>query len=50
MQNTTKQIFQDHSLINVEPKIATVKEVFRLQDNDELKSAEKRYLPKNGSK
>lgn len=48
MQNTTKQIFQDSSLVNVEPKIATVKEVFRLQNNDELKDAEKKYLPKKG--
>lgn len=48
MQNTTRQIFQDSSLVNVEPKIATVKEVFRLQNNDELKEAEKRFLPKKG--
>ena len=50
MQTTSKQIFQDSSLVNVENKIATVKEVFRLQDNDELKAAEKRYLPKTGDK
>jgi len=45
MQNTTKQIFQDQSLVNVEPKVVTVKEVFRLQNQDELTEAEKKYLP-----
>jgi len=50
MQNTSRQIFQDSSLVNVENKVATVKEVFRLQDNDELKNAEKRFLPKSGEK
>jgi len=50
MQNTTKQIYQDQSLVNVENKIATVKEVFRLQNNDELKNAEKKYLPKTDKK
>ncbi|KAK3587152.1 hypothetical protein CHS0354_006794 [Potamilus streckersoni] len=47
MQETTKQIFKDMSLVNVEKKIATVKEVFRLQRDDELVEAEKRYLPKS---
>ncbi|KAL3856180.1 hypothetical protein ACJMK2_010963 [Sinanodonta woodiana] len=47
MQETTKQIFNDMSLVNVEKKIATVKEVFRLQRDDELVEAEKRYLPKS---
>lgn len=46
MQNTTRQIFTDESLTNVEPNIASVKEVFRLQNNSELSEAEKRYLPK----
>jgi phosphoenolpyruvate phosphomutase len=46
MQNTSRQIFQDQSLENVETKVATVKEVFRLQDNDELSAAEAKYLPK----
>ncbi|KJE93786.1 phosphoenolpyruvate phosphomutase [Capsaspora owczarzaki ATCC 30864] len=46
MQATTKQIFQDQSLKNVETKIATVKEVFRLQNDQELTKAEDKYLPK----
>ncbi len=50
MQETTKRIFDDRSLINVESKIASVSEVFRLQGADELKEAEKRYLPTSGKK
>jgi len=46
MQQTTKQIFNDQSLINVEPKIVPVKEVFRLQRQEELTLAESKYLPK----
>lgn len=46
MQNTASQIFKDKSLIAVEPEIVSVKEVFRLQNADELKEAEKKYLPR----
>jgi phosphoenolpyruvate phosphomutase len=45
MQNVSKQIFTDRSLINVEKNIVPVNEVFRLQNVDELKLAEKKYLP-----
>ena len=45
MQNTTKQIFEDKSLINVESSVAKLEEVFRLQNAEELESAEKKYLP-----
>lgn len=31
--------------MNVEPKVVSVKEVFRLQDQPELDAAEKIYLP-----
>lgn len=48
MQKTTKQIFVDNSLINVEDKIVSVSEVFRLQGADELIDAEKKYLPTAG--
>ncbi|HNP97330.1 MAG TPA: phosphoenolpyruvate mutase, partial [Cyclobacteriaceae bacterium] len=50
MQETTKRIFEEKSLINVEGKIVSVSEVFRLQGADELKEAEKRYLPTTGKK
>jgi phosphoenolpyruvate phosphomutase len=46
MQQTSKQIFEEQSLVNVEPRIATVNEVFRLQNEKELQEAEKKYLPK----
>jgi phosphoenolpyruvate phosphomutase len=44
MQETTKRIFEDESLINVESNVATLKEVFRLQRTDELEDAENKYL------
>lgn len=46
MQNTASQIYKDRSLISVEPEIVSVKEIFRLQNADELKEAEKKYLPR----
>lgn len=45
MQDVTQQIYEDQSLVNVENRVAAVKEVFRLQKDDELKEAEKKYLP-----
>ncbi|XP_076107899.1 phosphoenolpyruvate phosphomutase [Mytilus galloprovincialis] len=47
IQQTTKQIYDDQSLVNVEDKIVSVKEIFRLQRDDELVQAEDKYLPKN---
>lgn len=47
MQQTSAQIFKEQSLVNVEGRIASVKEVFRLQGNDELVEAEEKYLPKH---
>lgn len=45
VQDCSKQIFEEESIVGVTPKIATVKEIFRLQDDNELKEAEKIYLP-----
>jgi len=45
IQETVAQIYRERSLITVEPKIVPVKEIFRLQNADELKAAEKQYLP-----
>merc|ERR1711916_280485 len=45
MQQTTAQIFADQSLVNVEPNIASVKEIFRITDDAELVEAEDKYLP-----
>jgi phosphoenolpyruvate phosphomutase len=44
MQNITKQIFEEQTLINVEDKIVSVAELFRLQNDKELEAAEKLYL------
>ena len=47
MQSTAKAIYNEESLSNVENKVATVKEIFRLQNADELNKADKKYLPVN---
>lgn len=46
MQATCKKIFQDRSVCTVEDEIVPVKEVFRLQQANELLDAEERYLPR----
>jgi phosphoenolpyruvate phosphomutase len=46
MQRTSRQIFEERSVQSVEDAIAPVKEVFRLQNAEELILAEERYLPK----
>ena len=48
MQATARRIHEDRSLQAVEPKVASVKEIFRLQDVGELTAAEFRYLPRKG--
>jgi len=45
MQATARQIAEQESLIEVEPVVAPLHEVFRLQGDDELEAAERRYLP-----
>lgn len=44
MKDITKTIHDTESLVGVEDKIVTVKEIFRLQGMDELKAAEKKWL------
>ena len=44
MQSVTKTIFEEQSLMNVEDKIVSVAELFRLQNDKELEAAEKLYL------
>lgn len=48
MQEIAKEIRRSESLLNVEDRIATVSEIFRLQGAKELQQAEKRYLPTKG--
>jgi phosphoenolpyruvate phosphomutase len=45
MQATAAQILADQSVSRIEPGIAPIAEVFRLQRAGELESAEERYLP-----
>lgn len=44
MQHTTQEILKHQSVAQVEPSIATVDEVFRLQNTRELELAESEYL------
>ncbi|AZG14538.1 phosphoenolpyruvate mutase [Cupriavidus pauculus] len=44
MQAVAKDIYENQTLVNVEDRIATVNEIFRLQDADEYSAAEKIYL------
>ena len=45
MQRTARQLQEQRTALSVEDHLATVPEIFRLQGADELKEAEKRYLP-----
>ncbi len=45
MQATASQIFDERALHSVESEVVSVKEIFRLQDVQELTEAESRYLP-----
>ena len=45
MQHTARQIYAEQNLKSIEDAVASVDEVFRLQGAQELKEAEKRYLP-----
>ena len=49
MQKITRQIFIEKSLKNVEDDIASVNEIFRIQNARELEENEKKYLPCNSS-
>ncbi|HYF04605.1 MAG TPA: isocitrate lyase/phosphoenolpyruvate mutase family protein, partial [Patescibacteria group bacterium] len=44
MQKTARQIFETQSIASVEPEVATLAEVFRLQNAAELQQAETKYL------
>src|SRR6059036_1573940 len=45
MQTVAARVRAEQSLLNVEPNVAPLHEVFRLQGDEELQEAEKRYLP-----
>jgi phosphoenolpyruvate phosphomutase len=48
MQETAARIRSDQSLVNVESRVASVSDIFRLQGDDELRVLEDRYLPQRG--
>ncbi|WP_042471105.1 phosphoenolpyruvate mutase [Bacillus ndiopicus] len=48
MEQVTQKIYEDQSLINIEGNITSVSHIFELQGADELKEAEKKYLPTYG--
>jgi phosphoenolpyruvate phosphomutase len=50
MQETSRRIREEESLVNIEGKVVSVGEVFRLQGADELEKAEEKYLPTAGKK
>jgi phosphoenolpyruvate phosphomutase len=45
MQATARRLHEEQTLIDVEPQVAALSEVFRLQGDEELEEAERRYLP-----
>jgi phosphoenolpyruvate phosphomutase len=45
MQKTANEIYNTKSVQSVESEVASVKEIFRIQDADELKVANEKYLP-----
>ena len=48
MQETAATLYREQTLMAIEQGIASVKEIFRLQNADELKEAEQIYLPPSG--
>ena len=49
MKDVSKNIFDNQTLNNVEGSIAAVHDIFKLQGDDELRIAEKKYLPTSGN-
>ena len=47
MRETARKIAQSESLMDVEDRITSVREIFRLTGNDELEEASLRYLPQS---
>ncbi len=45
MRDTSRRIWEDESLREVEGRVASVQDIFRLVGNAELEAAERRYLP-----
>src|ERR1700750_2403888 len=50
MQSVAKDIHDSETLVNVEDQVATVNEIFRLQNADEYEAAERLYLASEASR
>ncbi len=48
MQSVAKEIYRSETLVNIEDRIVSVDEIFRLQDADEYAAAERQYLAAAG--
>src|SRR5271170_3045084 len=48
MQSVAQEVFASQTLVNIEDRIASVNEIFRLQDADEYSAAERIYLSTSG--
>ncbi len=49
MKETAERVHDDESLLAIEPHVAPLQEIFRLQGDAELAEAERRYLPARDS-
>src|SRR6202034_1992961 len=49
MQSVAKEVFASQTLVNIEDRIVSVDEIFRLQDADEYSAAERLYLSATGA-
>jgi phosphoenolpyruvate phosphomutase len=49
MQETARELFTRQSLVDIEGRVASLKEVFRLQDEPELERAERLYSPSSAA-
>jgi phosphoenolpyruvate phosphomutase len=49
MRETARQIHEDQALIEVEGRVASVKDIFHLVGNAELEAAERHYLPEKAA-
>jgi len=49
MQSVAREIHDNETLVNVEDRIVSVNEIFRLQDADEYSAAERLYLSATGT-
>jgi phosphoenolpyruvate phosphomutase len=50
MQSVAQEIFKSQTLINIEDRIVSVEEIFRLQDADEYAAAERQYLASSAAR